>query len=86
MSQLTVKRTTFEPKGYAGCDEPCIIVGNDDAYVRISKCYHYIGSDTLYVAEVLDGMVNSMDEINGDYDFLTDDDARDIARRHSVYI
>lgn len=87
MSQLKVKRTTFEPKGYEGYEEPCIIVGNDDdAYVRISKCHHYIGNDTLYVAEVLDGMVNSMDEINGDYDFLSDNDARDIARRHSVYI
>ena len=86
MAQLKVKRTTFEPKGYEGYQEPCIIVGKDDAYVRISKCHHYIGRDTLYVAEVLDGMVNSMDEIVGDYDVLSDSDARNIARRHSVYL
>lgn len=86
MKDLKVTRTTFEPKGYEGHQEPCIIVGEEDAYVRISRCYHYIGSDTLYVAEILDGEVNSMDEYDGDFDMLSDFDARVIAETASVYI
>ena len=83
MKRLKVLRTTFHVDGV---DEPCIIVGNEFAQVRISKCYHYIGSDSLYVREILDGAFNSEDEIRGDFDALTDDDARRIAREYSVYI
>ena len=58
---MKVQRTTFY---YEGIQEPCILVTSDSEYaqVRISKCYHYIGSDSLYVREILDGEFNSEDE------------------------
>lgn len=82
---MKVQRTTF---GCEGIQEPCIIVTSDSEYaqVRISKCYHYIGSDSLYVREILDGEFNSEDEWTGDFDELTDEDAIDIAKKYSAYI
>lgn len=83
MKKLKVQRTTFHVEGI---DEPCILVGEDDAQVRISKCYHIIGNNTLWVREILDGEFNSEEEFIGDYDSLTDDDARRIAKSYSVYV
>lgn len=82
---MKVQRTTFNCEGI---QEPCIIVTSDSEYaqVRISKCYHYIGSDSLYVREILDGEFNSEDEWTGDFDELTDEDAIDIAKKFSAYI
>ena len=85
MKKLKVRRTTYE---VSGCQEPCIMVGeeNDFAQVRIATCYHLIGDNTLYVEELLDGKFNGMEEINGDFESLTDDDARRIAKEYSAYI
>lgn len=82
---MKVQRTTFNCEGI---QEPCIIVASDSEYaqVRISKCYHYIGSDSLYVREILDGEFNSEDEWTGDFDELTDEDAIRIAKKFSAYI
>ena len=82
---MKVQRTTFYCEGI---QEPCILVTSDSEYtqVRISKCYHYIGSDSLYVQEILDGDLNSEDEWTGDFDELTDEDAIDIAKKFSSYI
>lgn len=81
--ELKVVRTTFKVEGI---DEPCIMVGEGFAQVRISKCYHYVGRNSLYVREILDGEFNDEDEFNGDFDSLTDDDARRIAREFSAYV
>ena len=67
-------------------DEPCIIVGDETTYVRISTCYHLIGENTLYVTEFVDGDYNSKEEIEGDFDCLTDEEAVEIAKKHSVYL
>lgn len=83
MKQLKVQRTTFQVDGI---DEPCIIVGSEFAYVRISTMYHYIGRNSLYVAEFVDGQYNSSDELAGDFNHLSDDDARRIAKEYSVYV
>ena len=82
---MKVQRTTFY---YEGIQEPCILVTSDSEYAQvcISKCYHYIGSDSLYVREILDGEFNSEDEWTGDFDVLTDEDAIDIAKKFSAYI
>ena len=80
---MEVKRTTFEVEG---CQEPCIIVDNGFCQVRISKCYHLIGGNTLYVREILDGEYNGEDEITGDFDSLTEADAIRIAKANSAYI
>lgn len=82
---MKVQRTTFYCEGI---QEPCILVTSDSEYaqVRISKCYHYIGSDSLYVREILDGEFNSEDEWTGDFDELTDEDAIHIAKKFSAYI
>ena len=82
---MKVQRTTFYCEGI---QEPCILVTSDGEYaqVRISKCYHYIGSDSLYVREILDGEFNSEDEWTGDFDELTDEDAIRIAKKYSAYI
>ena len=82
---MKVERTTFECEGI---QEPCIMVTSDSGYaqVRISKCYHYIGSDSLYVREILDGDFNGYDEYRGDFDDLTDEDAILIAKEFSAYI
>lgn len=83
MNELQVKRTTYKVDGI---DEPCIIVDGGYAKVRIAKCYHLIGNDSLYVTEFLGGDYNSSDEISGDYNNLTDSDVIRIARNYSVYI
>lgn len=87
---MKVKRTTFETEG---TQEPCIIVSNDDesVQVRISTCYHYIGSDTLYLREEIDGDYNSEDEIYfpdfcDELDDITDDDAITLAKQYSAYL
>ena len=82
---MKVQRTTFYCEGI---QEPCILVTSDSEYaqVRSSKCYHYIGADSLYVREILDGDLNSEDEWTGDFDELTDEDAIDIAKKFSAYI
>ena len=82
---MKVERTTFECEGI---QEPYIIVTSDSGYaqVRISKCYHYIGYDSLYVSEILDGEFNGGDEYRGDFDELTDEDAIRIAKEFSAYI
>lgn len=82
---MKVERTTFECEGI---QEPCIIVTSYSGYaqVRISKCYHYIGYDSLYVSEILDGEFNGGDEYRGDFDELTDEDAIRIAKEFSAYI
>ena len=79
---IKVERTTFRVDGI---DEPCIIVSNDFAKVRLSKCYHYIGADSLYLYEYLDGEYNSSEEWEGDYDLLTDADAVRLAKKFCVY-
>jgi hypothetical protein len=48
--------------------------------------YHYIGNDTLEVSEYLDGEFNGSEEIIGDFDTLTEDGAKNIARRYSAYL
>lgn len=82
---MKVERTTFECEGI---QEPCIMVTSDSGYaqVRISKCYHHIGSDSLYVREILDGEFNGSDEFTGDFDTLSDEDAIRLAREFSAYI
>lgn len=87
---MKVTRTTFEAEGI---QEPCIIVSSDDEFVkvRISTCYHYIGSNSLYVREELDGDFNSEDEIDfpdfcDELDDIEDDDAIQIAKDYSAYL
>lgn len=82
---MKVERTTFECEGI---QEPCIMVISDSGYtqVRISKCYHLVGSDSLCVREILDGEFNAEDELTGDFDELTDEDAIRIAKEFSAYI
>lgn len=81
--ELKVQRTTFLVDGI---EEPCILVGEEFAQVRISTMYHYIGANTLCVREILDGEFNSEDELIGDFDLLSDDDARRIAKSVSAYV
>lgn len=78
-------KTTFEVDGIK---EPCYLVSSDDdcVQVRIHKCYHYIGSNSIYVTEFLDGDFNSREEIDGDFDSLSLAEAKRIAKRHSAYL
>lgn len=82
---MKVERTTFECEGI---QEPCIMVSDDEGFaqVRISKCHHYIGSDSLYMREILDGEFNGEDEWTGDFDMLSDDDAVRLAKEYSAYL
>lgn len=83
MATTKITRTTYEVDG---CKEPCILVGEGYAQVRISKCYHMIGSDTLYMTEILGGEVNAVDEFTGDYDLLDDFTAISLAKQFSPYL
>lgn len=82
---MKVERTTFECNGI---QEPCIMVIDEAGYaqVRISKCYHYVGPDGLYVMEILGGKFKSEEEQIGDFDGLTDEDAIHIAKEYSEYL
>lgn len=87
---MKVTRTTLTLEG---CEEDCIIVSNDSesVQVRISTCYHYIGSNTLYLSEIIDGELNSMEEQRmpdfcDELDDITDREAIELATEYSVYL
>ena len=82
---MKVERTTFD---IMGIKEPCIMVSNEDGSVkvRISTCYHFLGKNTLYVREILDGEFNAEDELVGDFKILTNKEAIRIAKRFSAYL
>lgn len=82
--ELKVKKGTYEPE--EGCVEPCIIVTNGWCEIRIAKCYHYFGGNTLFVTEFHNGEFNSQQEINGDFNTLTKQEALRIAKSCSAYI
>ena len=80
-------KTTYKVDG---CTEPCWVVLSVGVKVRIAKFYHYIGKNTLIVSEIFDEngkeLINSEEEINGDFDSLTAEDAVSIAKNNSAYI
>lgn len=82
---MKVKKTTYEVEGSI---EPCYEVSSDDnsIMVRIATCYHYIGKNSLYVTEYIDGDFNSREEIDGDFKSLTSAKALQIAQSNSVYL
>ena len=79
---IEVKKTTYMVDG---CQEPCFEVSDGYTMVRIAKMYHYIGRNTLAISEYLDGEWNGSDEWEGDFDSLTESDAKALALRYSVY-
>ena len=80
---ITVNKTTFK---IDGCEEKCFEVSDGYTMVRISKMYHYVGKNFLAITEFLDGDYNSSDEWTGDFDSLTEADAKRIAQKYSVYL
>lgn len=83
MEKITAKKTTYKVDG---CKEPCYEVTDGYTMVRIATCYHYVGKNTLYVTEYLDGDFNSQDELVGDFDSLTAAKAKAIAKKYSAYL
>ena len=80
---ITVKKTTYSVEG---SQEPCYLVSNGFATVRIAKCHHLIGRNTLYVTTYIDGEWNSEEEVSGDFDSLTWMEARRIAEQNCAYL
>lgn len=80
---IEVKKTTYMVDG---CQEPCFEVSDGYTMVRIAKMYHYIGRDTLVLTEYLDGEFSFSDEWDGDFDSLTESDAKALAEEFSVYL
>lgn len=83
MGTIEINRTTYNVEGLC---EPCIEISNGYTMVRISKCYHYIGKDSLYLTEYLDGDFNAREEVDGDFESLTGNDALSLAKKFSVYL
>lgn len=79
---IEVNKTTYLVEG---CQEPCFEVSDGYTMVRIAKYYHYIGKNTLILSEYIDGEWNSSDEWDGDFDSLTESDAKALALRYSAY-
>lgn len=80
---VKVEKTTYEVEGST---EPCFEVSDGFTMVRIAKMYHYIGKNTLIIKEYVDGEYNSSDEWDGDFDELSDSEAKRIAQKYSVYL
>lgn len=80
---IEVKKTTYLVEG---CQEPCFEVSDGYTMVRIAKMCHYIGRDTLSMTEFLDGEWNGSDEWTGDFDLLTESDAKRLAKQFSAYL
>lgn len=80
---IKIEKTTYSVEGST---EPCYLVSNSYATVRISKCYHLIGRNTLYVTTFLDGEWNGEEEIDGDFESLTFMEARRIAKQNCAYL
>lgn len=79
---IEVKKTIYTVDG---CQEPCFEVSDGYTMVRIAKMYHHIGRNTLAISEYLDGEWNGSDEWEGDFDSLTESDAKALALSYSVY-
>lgn len=80
---ITIKKTTYEVDGLK---EPCYLVSNGYATVRIAKCYHLIGRNTLYVTTFLEDEWNGEEEVNGDFDSLTFMEVKRIAKENCAYL
>lgn len=80
---IDVKKTTFQVDGMK---EKCFIVTDGYTKIRINKYYHFIGHDTLFITQWLNGKFHSSEEWDGDFDSLTKTDAINIAKRFSVYL
>ena len=80
---IEVDKTTYLVEG---CQEPCFEVSDGYTMVRIAKMYHHIGRNTLAMSEYLDGEWNGSDEWVGDFDSLTEPDAKAIALKFSAYL
>ena len=80
---IEVRKTTYE---VGRCTEPCFEVTDGVTLVRIARMYHYIGRNALAITEFVDGDYNSSDEWTGDFDTLTESDAKRIALKYSVYL
>lgn len=80
---IEVNKTTYLVEG---CQEPCFEVSDGYTMVRIAKYYHYIGKNTLILSEYIDGEWNSSDEWDGDFDSLSESDAKALAKKYSVYL
>lgn len=80
---IEVNKTTYLVEG---CQEPCFEVSDGYTMVRIAKYYHYIGKNTLILSEYIDGEWNSSDEWDGDFDTLSESDAKALAKKYSVYL
>lgn len=80
---IKIEKTTYEVDGLK---EPCYLVTNGYAVVRIAKCYHLIGRNTLTVTTFLEDEWNGEEEITGDFDELTFMEVRRIAKENCVYM
>ncbi len=80
---IEIKKTRFEVDGHK---ELCYEVTDGFTMVRISKCYHYIGNDSLWLQEYVNGKFNSKEEWKGNFDTLTHLQAKALAKEYSVYL
>lgn len=80
---IEVKKTT---NSVEGSTEPCYLVTNGYATVRISKCYHLVGRSSLYVTTYLGDEWNGEEEIEGDFESLTFMEVRRIAKQNCAYL
>lgn len=82
---MKIKKEFYEVEG---CKEACFNVYDSDntLVARIAKCYHYIGSDSLYITTFISGTENGTEEIRGDFDLLSKFDIESIVRGYSPYI
>lgn len=81
---VTVKKTTYKVDGCF--EEKCFEVSDGFTMVRIAKMYHHIGKNSLAITEFVDGDYNASDEWVGDFDSLTEADAKRIAQKYSIYL
>lgn len=80
---MKVTKTRIKKEGVS---VPCFKIENGIAAVIISPCYHYIGSDTLYLAEFIDGELNKQEEWKGDFSMLCKNEALILAKEFCAYL
>lgn len=83
MKNYEARKTTYEVDG---CQEPCYEVNRGTVLVRIAPFYYYSGKKTIIITEYEDGIFESQEVWDIEWDELNLQSAVSIARQYSAYL
>lgn len=82
---MKATKTTYTVNG---CKELCFEIksDNDAIMVRVAPYYHFVGKNTLYLTEYINGEFNNSEEMTGNFKSLTKTQAVNLAKEFCAYL